>query len=269
MRHILLYFGLITVSVLFLSNAGGVPQGVTGSITEASHNSCGTCHTSQTDVDVAIDFKILNKDNQQVTKYISGETYSIALQVNANNNPKSYGFQLTAIEEDTKDDAGTWDRYGDKVKPVILTIFQKQRRYLNQSAPKIDGLFTAEWKAPETDKGNIVFYYAGIAVNLNGNTSGDKHTKGQFKLKSNTSSIDDKTLDKKILLYPNPAGNHIRLQSDLITQIDFIDPSCHLTVHLSVEDGIVDISSLPVGLYICLLKDHHGQALFTQQLIKL
>jgi hypothetical protein len=268
MQRLFIYFGLISVSVLFLSNAGGVPQGVTGSITEASHNSCGTCH-SQGNFDVTIDFKVLDKDKQQVTTYTPGETYTINLKVNANNNPKSYGFQLTAIEENTKEDAGVWDRYGEKVKPVNLTILQKQRRYLNQSDHKTDGFFTAEWKAPGTDKGNIVFYYAGLAVNLNGNTSGDKHTKGQFKLNSKTSSIDDKPIDTKMLLYPNPAGNQLQVPSDLITQIDFIDPSCLLKVHLSVENGIVNISSLPSGLYICQMKDQQAQVISTQQLIKL
>ena len=269
MQKYLLIIGLIVISVFFLSNAGGVPQGVTGSPTESSHNSCGTCHDPQGNFNIDASLKILNKDNQTVINYTPGETYTVNLQLNATNSPKSYGFQLTVIDENSKLDQGTWIKFGEKVKQVNMTILQKQRRYLSHSSPKTDGFFTAEWKAPDLDNGHIVFYYAGLAVNLNGNNSGDNHITGNFKLQSKISSVDDNHLTKKSMISPNPAGNLINIHSEQISFIEVIDASGRTKENFNVESSTLDISCLLSGYYICRMKDNNGQVLSTQKLIKL
>lgn len=267
LKYYLTIVGFLIVVAAFLSSAGGVPQGVTSAPTEASHNSCGTCHLNG-NFDVKADLKVLNKDNQSVTSYIPGEIYTVNLELSSTNNPRSYGFQLTVLEDDTNSDQGSWQKFGEKVKQINLTILQKQRRYICQSSPKSDGLFTAEWKAPDTNKGNITFYYAGLAINLNGNTSGDKHITGQYKLKGTTTAVSDFT-EKSVTFYPNPAINQIVVDDSFVSCIDISDISGKQNFSIQAHGSYVDISFLSSGLYICKFKDKHGNVISTQKLIKL
>lgn len=257
------------IVVIFISNSSGVPQGVTGSPAEAEHNSCGTCHNSPGNYVPSINLQILNQNQNVVTSYKPGENYILKVQVNATNNPKSFGFQLSTLDMATNTDQGSWTQFGEKVKQLNLVIQQKQRKYLVQSSPKSDGLFTATWKSPNTDKGPINFYFAGLAVNLNGSESGDTHVTGKFTLQSqNTSPIEDILAENKIKLFPNPARDIVNINSEDIRTIKISDVTGRSISQNSIVNSKVNISHLSPGMYFFTLEDTYGKFQSIHTIIK-
>ncbi len=253
-----------------MSNSSGVPQGVTGSPAEASHNSCGTCHDSPSNYVPSVSLQILNQNQNVVTTYKPGESYTLRVQVSATNNPKSFGFQLSTLDLATNTDQGAWSQFGDRVKQLNLTIQQKERKYIVQSSPKENGLFTATWKAPASDKGAISFYYAGLAVNLNGSNSGDTHVTGQLTLQSqSTSSSDDLDSNNKICIFPNPTRDVINLNSEDILSVKILDIIGRNVSINMVENGKIDISHLNPGMYYLTIKDNIGFLKGKHTIIKL
>jgi hypothetical protein len=261
---ILLFFGACA-SVL-LSNAGGVPQGVTQSPGEATHNSCATCHISVGNYIPAVALEVTDSNQSPVTTYIPGQTYSLKLKVSAQNNPKSFGFQMVSLDSLTITDRGNWLDLGEKVRVQNLTIKQKPRKYLVQSAPKADGTFVTKWKAPDTDIGPIKFYYVGLAVNLDGDTDGDNHATGNFSLHSPTSALDDDNNSDVFEIYPNPADEIIHVPT--ITseaQITGMDGKSQI---IPSKNGQINVCKLEQGAYVVRCFDQNGRTIICKSIIK-
>ncbi len=261
--------GLLVCAWSLLSSSSGVQQGVSGSPAEAVSNSCGFCHNSPGNYVPSIKLEVFNQNQNQVNNYKPGESYTIKVSVSATNNPKSFGFQLSTLDLQTNSDQGNWTAFGDKVKQLNLVILQKQRKYIVQSNPKADGIFTATWKAPDTDKDSIRFYFAGLAVNLNGNESGDTHITGQLTLSSqNTTSSDDTASGRNIKIYPNPAIDIINIDADDIDKVVITDIIGRFAGVFKNINGSIDIGHLNPGLYYLSFQNNAGTELSKKSILK-
>lgn len=263
--------GILLAGMWFLmSNANGVPQAVTKAPGEANHNSCATCHDVKGNFEPSIALDVMKSDSTLVNFYNPGETYIVRVRVSATNNPKAYGFQMSSLDSLTNSDMGVWSGFGEKVKQQTLVIQQKLRKYIVQSSPKTNGIFTANWKAPATDVGKVKFYFTGLAINQNGNTNGDNNIFGQLTLNSpSTSSYNDPENANDIDLYPNPAQDFITISDESVSSVTMIGLSGSFAYNIHGVNKTLDISNLANGLYVAILKDTKGNILLVRKFIKL
>lgn len=252
-----------------MANAGGVPQAVTKAPGESNNNSCATCHTPAGSFNASIGLQVLNSDNLPVLSYNPGEVYTVKVQVSGTNNPKAYGFQLSCQDSLTTNDLGIWSEFGERVKQQNLTVQGKQRKYLVQSAAKMDGIFTAKWKAPNTNVGKVKFYFSGLAVNLNGNTNGDNNAFGQLALNAPTTSSTQTTEDNEMAIYPNPAHEIIHIHTEGVQTVRFVSFTGHATTFDINQNREINIQSLPNGVYIVQCFGQQGQKLKSSRIVKL
>jgi len=256
------FVGAIT---FLLSNSGGVPQAVTLAPGE-SGRTCNQCHSSVGSFIPQIALEVLDADSQVVTSYIPGTQYDISVKVSGTNDPKAYGFQMTSIADVDNADMGVWSNLGERVRQITLI----GKKYLVQSSPKVDGVFTTKWTAPEEDKGNISFYFAGLAVNLNGSTSGDNHVTGKLTLSPAGISSTQNMAINSTFLYPNPAKDILTISSDLkIDLLYFYNTSGQNILKVNNQNGSIDISTLPNGVYFVKSIGLDGSILSSQRIIKL
>lgn len=266
-------YSIITIFLsaiyLLLANATGVPQAVTKAPGEANNNSCATCHTTAGNFNTTIALEVLNSSNLPVQSYNLGEIYTVKVQVTGTNNPKAYGFQMSCQDSLTTSDLGVWSDFGDRVKQQNLTVLGKQRKYLVQSAAKTDGTFTAKWKAPNTNVGKVKFYYSGLSVNLNGNTSGDNNVFSQLTLNSPEISSTYTTNLNEVLIYPNPAQDIIQIQAEGLQTVRFVSLTGQIISLTPSQNHDINIQSLPNGIYMVECYGHQGQKLKSGRFVKI
>jgi hypothetical protein len=268
MKHSLIVsLGFLSIWLL-LSNASGVPQAVTKAPGEANHNSCASCHNPSGNYVTSISLDILNADSMLVSQYQPGQTYTVKVKVSATNNPKSFGFQMACLDSLTNTDMGVWSALGDKVKQQTLNVGGKPRKYLVQSSPKASGVFTASWKAPAIDVGKIKFYFAGLAINQNGNTSGDNNQFGQRTLFGPSSSSLSYEPEQTNVLYPNPITNWCNVSNKETRLVIFADMTGR-QFSFQCQDGLVQgLDALPLGTYSVEGKGITGNLLWRSKVFK-
>jgi hypothetical protein len=263
-RSATMYSGFFAAVILFLANASGVPQAVTGAPGE-SGLSCNACHSGGNfSTQIRID---LLQEGNPVNAYQPGESYQLRVQVSGQNNPKSFGYELVCLKASDNSDLGVWSQLGDRVRTRTML----NRVYLQQSAPKTDGIFTANWKAPLTDVGPVNFYFSGLAVNLNGTTSGDQHAVSSFTLTSSgTSSSNEITSDNlSIKIHPVPSSDFIFIDMPEAANVKIIGMNgSHVSIQYNAEKGI-DISALSPGIYFVRVENSAGQYAGKAKFIKI
>jgi hypothetical protein len=244
-----LFWGVlfITGSFFLISNSGGVPQAVTQAPGESGKN-CGACHSGGI-YNPTLQLTVRDSQQNFVTKYKPNRTYFLELVVAGENNPKSFGFQMVALSETGNKDMGLWSDLGQRVKNQTLL----QRKYLVQSAPKTDGIFTMKWKAPSTDVGNIKFYYSGLAVNQTGNENGDSPISDQLTLfSSGTTNTNEDGSENLFSVYPNPVSDVLTISSPVgVTALKVLNLAGQ-TILIQRESGnnIINVKDLKSGSYI-------------------
>lgn len=234
-----------SVLIVFLSNAKGVPQAVTKAPGESGFD-CGACHSGG-NFNTSITLHVKDSSGNIVTQYEPDKTYQLEVMVTGQNNAKSYGFQMVALSDSDNKDQGRWTNLGTNVKTQNML----QRKYILQSNPRQDGIFTATWQAPPTDLGSVSFYFSGLAVNLNGSNTGDSPVSSKLTLPSSTiSSLSDFHLNV-VKIFPNPARNIIYISSSENVQPlgIFNSQGQKMSVNLTDPEKGIDISALPAGLY--------------------
>ena len=255
---------LVAITIL-LSNAGGVPQAVTLAPGE-SGVSCNTCHNTPGNFVPQIGLEVKDALGQVVTSYIPGAQYDLKVVVSGTNSPKAYGFQMTSLADNGNTDMGVWSNLGQRVKQITLI----GSKYLEQSSPRVDGIVKTKWTAPSQDKGNISFYFAGLAVNLSGNDSGDNHVTGKLTLSPSQTSSTQNLNTNQSFLYPNPTKDILTITSDKnIHNLVFYNISGQKVAQIRNENGRVDISKLQQGVYIVNSMSEEGSILGSQRILKL
>jgi hypothetical protein len=241
---------LICSTVVFMSNRTGVPQAVTLAPGEASGLSCNACHVKDKEYNPTVDLVVMNLDSSPVTAYEPAKKYILKLKVNGTNGVKSYGFQMVSLVGPENKDAGLWSNLGAKVKSITL----QGRKYLEQSNTQDNGLFYTHWTAPAS--GEVKFYMAGLAINGNGNTSGDQVVNNVKTLPQfGVSSTSDLQVNK-FIWYDNQSQSIVVTADNDISQLKvFNGNGNHLT---SVDINNLSLSSQIAGVYYVMAFDRKG-----------
>ena len=179
--HILIFsliVGIITVNPnhVYARSTGPAAEGLgdrTGSPIGGSGSSCSNCHGGGAFSPTA-QIELRDSNGMLVSgSIISGETYTITLNINAGSgSPSAYGFQLVVLDS-ANQNIGTFSNQssGTQISPSGGVNFWEH------STPSAIGTFTVDWTPPAAMT-MVTIYARGNAVNLNGGTSGDEASPG-------------------------------------------------------------------------------------------
>ncbi|MCR9172101.1 MAG: T9SS type A sorting domain-containing protein [bacterium] len=186
-----------------------------------SSGTCGNCHSGGT-FGTSVTIEVKDAGNNVITSYTPGTTYTVEYTINTTSGtPSGYGMQ-SVILNSSNGGAGTYgtvNTANSQISPLNGVD------YFEQQGAQAAGFFSVDWTAPNAGTGDVSIYSVGVAINGNGNTSGDQAS-------SSTSII---------------------LSEDIPTSIDFPgNPYCadatNPTPAVSGEQG--GTFSAPVGLDI-------------------
>lgn len=244
-----IYIFTICMAIVFMSNKGGRPVGVTGAPGE-SGQVCATCHNGG-NFNTNIEISLANANGDVVTEYLPGQEYDLTVTVSGNN-AVGYGFQLVPLSESNNNMAGDWSDLGDDVRLQD----DLGRSYIVQSDRKADGIFTAKWTAPSEGTGSVKFYSAGIAANGNNGTTGDDATQTSISFGEGTSTSTEE-LDFNVNLYPNPTTEVLYVNAETEVEYSIISVSGQsvMSSYTQSKDHTIDVSSLSNGVYMISLRN--------------
>ncbi len=275
-RNIYIAITLLSLAYIFMGHSAGRADaenwGNTGAPGDqlqgnGDPRTCISCHASGAiSVDLQID--ILNEDGSALAnnEYIPGTTYNMAVRVErtAGAMPSKYGFQMVALTDSDEQEVNTWANPSANV--AIATASNTGRTYVEQTTSSDDNVFTMEWTAPASGKGNVTFYSCGNGVNNNGGTTGDGAACTTLTLGEAVSNsvvaINSDALQLEVS--PNPATNYLNVQVDSSIQDDFTMNVLSLNGQLmqsrawslSSNNSVdLDISDLPAGMYFIQLSN--------------
>lgn len=165
------------------------PAGRTGAPGESNCTSChsGTVQSSTGIIDVTF--------SGAGNEYIIGEDYTFTISISSG---AKNGFQATILDN-TNTKAGIFNsgtNYG-------TTTFNS-RQYARQTVSSGITSWTINWTAPETDKGDLTFYFSFNKSNNANNSGGDIIYVGQYTISSaqfNTITNYEKENEKVDIVY--------------------------------------------------------------------
>ena len=257
--------------VFFLGNANGPATqfnrqvtGAPGSLLQNSGQpgTCANtgCHSSGA-FSPSVTIELLDGANV-VDKYQAGKSYTLRIvNTPGSGNPARFGFQAVSLDAND-DQAGAWGDVGTGRQTKTLA----GRSYVEHSAPSMSGTFEMEWLAPTAaGTGDITFYAASNAVNLNGNSTGDGTDNEMLTIQEDaaSSTFDLERRLAKMEVMPNPVGDLLTVQVTSRNSGDFtlrvVDVTgrvvqaekVNLAAGLNRQD--MDVAKLPAGLYILQL----------------
>ncbi len=175
--YTLFYSSLLFFIVLMLIGFSAGPatqQGGNFTGSPTSTNICGSCHGNPGSFGGVTTLVVITDDfGIPVTEYAAGMTYNVSVTVlNGSGTPAAHGFQCIAVD-DTNAQAGSFSAPQTNVK--FATSGQIQ--VAEHKNPSPSPVFEFKWTAPAAfaggAAGDVTFYSAGNAVNLNFQRTGD------------------------------------------------------------------------------------------------
>lgn len=263
MRYLFLTPFLAFCVLLFnLGSSGGAAsngQAATGApqTTGGNESTCSGCHGGGS-YSPTIQVQVFEAGTTtEASALRNTRTYDVRVRVLGNGIPTSggYGFQLVALKNVDKSDAGTFSSAGAGVQ--FSTI--GSRVYAEHSAKSSTGVFTFKWKPNSTSA--VTFYYIGNAVDGSGTSSGDSPTTAQSK-SINMATANDTELPENtwtVDVYPNPTASHLFLKTTATNPLklvfyDVLGREIH-TQTLHEAQASVDIHSFEAGRYFVRISD--------------
>lgn len=199
------------------------------------------------------------------TEYIPGETYTVRLMINTQNDPTAYGFQMTALDNNN-DGTGTFQNEPAGTRLINVA----NRRYFEHTMRASSNTVEVEWVAPAAGSGDANFYAGGLAVNGNGSTSGDIANTAALTISENEGSATSNTaISRQVKIFPNPVSDKlfIELPEQLsIQNIQVVNMLGQAVIEGNQIEAIAagDLSS---GSYILVMNTNQG--LVTKHFVKL
>ena len=190
MKHTLVIaiFCATIFSIGLISSSSGVAEVQNQDRTGApgSAQACTLCHETGSTLNASNSIYVFNTNGDEVEAYIPGETYDVSFIVSGDN-AAGYGFQATSILSDGSN-AGEFSNPGDAVQLEVV----EDRHIVEHSTTSTTGIFTATWTAPELGSGDVGFFMAGIAANLQDGNFGDSHDETALSLsEGNNDGIEE------------------------------------------------------------------------------
>lgn len=183
----LFILGIFGISVYQINaNSSGASQPKTGAPNETT---CTSCHGGSSLVTSGTQHGRINlKGNYTGGGYIPDSTYTLTVSY-AETGRSTFGFQMTALANGKA--AGTFTA-STRTGTFAATVSGSTRYYIEHnstgstSVAKDSTAWTFQWKAPNSNMGEIIFYVALNSANDNGGTSGDVIYNKTFKISPST-----------------------------------------------------------------------------------
>ncbi len=252
-------FLLCTLSIFFLANRGGSPGGRSGSTSDngATCSTNGGCHGGSSPQS-----KDILSSNIPATGYAAGKTYNITV------NPTENGTSVWGFEMMAEDANG--NSVGEFLNNTQVNSLSSGSRATHKfaSSSSNDGQsWIANWKAPSSGTGKVVFYVSTLAANGNGNNSGDQVFIDTIHVQENANASIHTIANVQILLSPNPTTNtiHIDGYSNSSAKIQVLNGSGSVVLSHPFKQ-VLDVSLLQSGVYY--LKLIEEERVFTKTFVK-
>ena len=233
--------------------ASGAPGENTGTCANAGCHSAGAFNPD-------LRLTLIDSSLNEVERYIAGESYTVALNIDHSGLPTGYGFQMVCLENETTAINNFFDLPEGTSEVMILG-----RQYVEQNRRLPIDSIPLSWVAPESD--SITFYTAANAVNGNGNPGGDGTASAQFTFLRDQSSTTENLIEDKIQVFPNPVSN--------VLYIDSPETISELTIYnlqgnkmLSSDQKTIDLSRIDAGIYLLRVRTAR-ENIVTKRIIKI
>lgn len=263
-RNIYKVIGILGLFVILQGRAGGPATVQDLQVTGAPGNgTCANtgCHT-QGAFEPTVSMSLFLGANL-VAKYDPGITYTLRV-INSpiQGIPQRYGFQAVALNS-VNAQAGDWGTLAAGQQVATLA----SKKYVEHSAPAVNGVFEVPWVAPAAGTGTVTFYAASVAANNNGQNTGDGMAKNSLVINENgagpssTNNPGRESASMRVL--PNPVYDVLNLEimSHLagMHKIRIISPTGAVmkteavTLQAGVNRTSVPAADLAPGLYLVQL----------------
>lgn len=289
LRILYFIFSLGLLAIISLSNsagrADGANQGNTGAPGDQmignNPRTCQSCHATG-DIQVLMSLEILDADNNPITAYTPEAIYTVRVSIDSAAGPAAngYGFQMVNLFDGDDSDVNGWTESGHSDNVKLSATTTTNRVYAEHNGTSDVKEFLVQWQAPESGKGDVSFYAAGIGANRNGSTSGDGAVIPQkvTLTESLVSGIDNlSSVGIGVTVAPNPVKDQLMLtiQSEQKSTVNvqlmnatgqlFYQQQLHLVQ--GQQSTQIDLSQLVNGVYF--LQTTKGNGVNTQKIIKL
>ena len=206
-------FGMVLSS--FIPKTSGSHISSTGAPGEQSCKQAG-CHADATILSDSITNTFVFSNNEQT--YLPGQTYQIQI-ITKRSGVNKFGFQAVALAEMTETNAGL----------MLITDSIRTQLQDNASPPLEDRLYVThtangtlatgpdsivwrfDWKAPNTDVGPVVFYYATNCTNQNNQNTGDELHLSEFRITSPTSGMEE--WEKELVVFYDDSQHFLHFKN--------------------------------------------------------
>ncbi len=278
LKTTLAIFTLLAITFLLMNNAAGPgleqDEDRTGSPLSSGACDIDGCHDDGV-FNPSVTIELL-KDNMAVDKYQPGESYNMKVTITASQGlPSAYGFQAVALSE-SNEDAGAWGAIPAGMHSITLP---NNRTYVEHSMPnETSNSFECEWIAPQAGFGDVTFYTAGNAVNLDTESSGDGAATRQLTVsEEDPDGIKSAQQLLNFTIFPNPVAEVLnfkigsRYSGELDLQITDTQGKIVQVEHFELIEGQndknINVSNLSKGLYLIHLMNEHEFT--TQTMLKM
>ena len=253
---LLMIFAVLSL-ISFLGNRSGALPGNTGAPGEET---CGRggCHgvqPNQGGATVAIKF------NDNESSFMPGSTNTLEISISGAMNADRNGFMIVALDG-MDNNVGQWmltDAANTRLRDG--TGMLAERRYVTHTQDgSAQSSWNVDWVAPEEAPDSVVFYLAYNDANGNGNFMGDDIYTISMSVDNGTVSSIENLDPRTVQLFPNPASDFIRVESEQYTfdQYSLFDLSGR-KVSGGIFNSILPLSQLDQGMYILQLLGEEGR----------
>ncbi len=224
-----------------------------------SSGKCNNCHFGGS-FEAALSITVKNSQNEVVSSYIPGETYTVQWNVSSNGASK-YGLQATMLKADNSM-AGTLTAKSSNTTATNLA----NKTYIDHTSPPNSGMFEATWVAPAAGSGRVSIYASGLAADGNNGSNNDQFVGTDVITIAENTSGSAANLDSEWKIYPNPVSNMVRVSGKAAPEqlrILALDGSVVLS---NQGQSSMDISDLSNGVFI--LEIQQGNQIYWKKIIK-
>ncbi len=261
----LFLFFICLLSFALMSNSGGRANasnsspGATGAPGDGNQT-CGSsgCH-SQGALDISQLIEILDANDEVVNSYIAGQQYKLRVTNTSADNAPGFGFQMVSLIDSDNSFHNAWSDEGDGVH----IINKSGKSYAEHNQASTSGVWEVMWTAPAENSGDVTFYAAGNAVNLNGGTSGDGSTTSSLTVSEDMSSSVSNPEGFDFNISPNPTSDFITVTASAneTLTVEFIQMDGKVLFSESMNSDVrsFDLSTYTSGVYLMRLTGEKEQ----------
>lgn len=234
--------------------------------------SCINCHSGG-NIEVGLDFELLDEDNNSVTQYRPNAEYTARVTLtDVTGTPEGYGFQMVGLFDSDNADVNGWIDSEVSANAQLSLAQSTGRIYAEHDGTSDSNEFSVGWAAPEAGSGDISFYVVGVGVNGNQASSGDHAvTPIRIVLPENTTTSTANPHTIQFSAYPNPSDEVVHLSGNLKGNTINLYQFGHLVRSHTANSDAIDLSveHLTPGLYFMVISDPLTGTITTKKLIKL